>query len=328
MISVIVPVYNTEKYLRNCLDSILGQTYRELEILLIDDGSTDSSCGICDEYSSQDSRVQVWHHKNSGVSFSRNFGIEKCTGEWIIFADSDDWLDLTMLETMIDLARRTKADTICCGAYQGDESSVEERKIWRNFSDEEHVYDGKDTIGAVIEQSGTLWNKLLNGDVVRKLRFYEGIRYAEDTLFLAEYLLNASRVAVTKKCGYYYRYNREGNVVSAGINDRYLDYIEATRLLAEMLAQNGYQVVGIERAVDVLIRVLAQIPFNKKKDYAEYIVKVGNMCKSCDEYKKLLLGKRNILKQTLKCIIFSLAKHNFWGLALPLSKIIYKVAKR
>lgn len=107
-ISIIVPVYNEEKHLNRCVDSVLSQTYSELELLLIDDGSTDSSGAICDEYAQKDSRVRVFHEKNGGVSKARNLGISKANAEWIMFLDSDDYLIKDALEILISLALSTK----------------------------------------------------------------------------------------------------------------------------------------------------------------------------------------------------------------------------
>ena len=99
-ISVIVPVYNTEKYLHRCVDSILAQTFTDFELLLIDDGSTDSSGAICDEYAQKDSRVRVFHKENGGVSSARNLGLDKAKGKWVTFVDSDDWIKESFLNKL------------------------------------------------------------------------------------------------------------------------------------------------------------------------------------------------------------------------------------
>ncbi len=112
LITVIIPVYNTEEYLRSCLDSIINQTYRNLEILVIDDGSTDLSPAICDTYAELDSRVQVIHKENQGVSASRNLGIEMATGDYISFIDSDDWLESESYEHLISCFVEHKVDAV------------------------------------------------------------------------------------------------------------------------------------------------------------------------------------------------------------------------
>ena len=116
-ISVVVPVYNVEKYLRKCIDSIINQTYKNLEIILVDDGSPDKCGEICDEYAKKDNRVKVIHKKNAGVSSARNDGIDNATGEYIIFVDSDDWLEDNAIEIMVDKLNEYDYDCVFCNFY-------------------------------------------------------------------------------------------------------------------------------------------------------------------------------------------------------------------
>lgn len=114
MISIIVPIYNVEKYLPKCIESIINQTYTDLEILLIDDGSTDNSGLICDKYASIDNRIRVIHKKNGGLSDARNVGLDICKGKYISFIDSDDYIELTMYEKMIKIMINQKVDIVSC----------------------------------------------------------------------------------------------------------------------------------------------------------------------------------------------------------------------
>ena len=113
LINIIVPVYNTEKYIRKCLDSIVNQTYRNLEIIVVDDGSTDSSGDICDEYAHKDARIKVIHKENGGVSSARNAALDLCTpgGDLVAFVDSDDWLELNMYETLLEDRKSTRLNS-------------------------------------------------------------------------------------------------------------------------------------------------------------------------------------------------------------------------
>ena len=115
LITVVVPVYNTGELLRECVDSILAQTYKNLEIILVDDGSTDSSGEICDQYSLKDSRISVYHQKNSGQASARNYALSIARGEYIGFVDSDDYIAPNMYETMVDSLERNDADIVVCG---------------------------------------------------------------------------------------------------------------------------------------------------------------------------------------------------------------------
>ena len=117
MISIITPVYNTSKYLRRCLDSILAQTYQDWELLLIDDGSTDGSDTICDDYAKSDSRIRVFHKPNDGVASVRQLGVVEAQGEYSIHIDSDDWIEPEMLEALFDEAKRTDADIVVADYY-------------------------------------------------------------------------------------------------------------------------------------------------------------------------------------------------------------------
>ena len=113
-ISIIVPVYNVEKYLERCVKSIQNQTYSDLEIILVDDGSPDSSGALCDQYAKEDKRIKVIHKKNGGLSEARNYGIEAATGSYIMFIDSDDWIDLDMAEMLCKLSNKYDADIVEC----------------------------------------------------------------------------------------------------------------------------------------------------------------------------------------------------------------------
>ncbi len=299
MISVIIPVYNTEQYLKKCLDSVVNQTYRDLEIFLVDDGSTDGSPGICDDYASKDSRIKVFHIPNGGVSAARNSVISECSGEWISFIDSDDWLLPEMYEKMVQLSEKTGADTVCCGAMQGNGEKSEVRNMWRFFEGDTHIYNGKEAVGAIIQQSATLWNKLLSSDYVKKYLFDTKIRYGEDTLFLVNYLLDSKKTVVLKEPLYYYRCNRAGNVVSAGLNDRYLDFILSTQLLFDIMSENGFLKIGLERAVDAIIRVLALID-RKNPEHKQYIEAVKQFAGHVYSFRSELLKPKKSVKQYVK----------------------------
>ena len=170
MISVIVPVYNVEPYLRKCLDSIINQTYRDLEILVVDDGSTDGSGKICDEYVKQDERIQVFHTENKGLSPARNLGLDKATGDWIGFVDSDDWIEPDMYESLLKRAEETGADVVECG-YCSDYMTVSIRCI--AF---QGTASGAEALEALIRNEilTQVWNKIWSHHLFTGIRFPEG----------------------------------------------------------------------------------------------------------------------------------------------------------
>lgn len=173
MISVIVPVYNVEPYLRKCLDSIVNQTYRDLEILVIDDGSTDGSGKICDEYAEKDGRIRVFHTENRGLSCARNLGLDNANGEWIGFVDSDDWIEPDMYECLLSRAVETRADVVECGVLQEYPERTEERK------QEESLVPGIEAVSKLIHGGlgNAVWRKLW------RIKCFEHIRFPERRVF-------------------------------------------------------------------------------------------------------------------------------------------------
>lgn len=198
MISVIVPVYNVESYLRKCLDSVTGQTYRNLEILVIDDGSTDGSGKICDEYK-KDNRVKVFHTENRGLSCARNIGLDNATGEWIGFVDSDDWIEPDMYEVLIERALETGADIVECGEY------IEYSRKTINSQRQDLIYYGKDSLLALLRQdfSDGVWNKVWRRRCFNHIRFPKG-RIYEDVAVTYQVFDIASCVCTISKVKYHY----------------------------------------------------------------------------------------------------------------------------
>ncbi len=200
MISIIVPVYNVEPYLRKCLDSIINQTYRDLEILIIDDGSTDGSGAICDEYK-VDERVKVFHTENRGLSAARNLGLDNTTGEWIGFVDSDDWIEPDMYQVLIKRAEETGADVVECGYYleYPDRSVIREGKTF--------TMPGMEAIHALLRLDiyNGVWNRLWKRKCFDNIRFPEG-RIHEDVATTYRVFLLAERVCGTDQDKYHYRH--------------------------------------------------------------------------------------------------------------------------
>ena len=141
-VSIIVPVYNVEKYLKRCVDSLIEQSYKNLEIILVDDGSKDNSFSICKEYESKDSRVRIFHKENEGLGLTRNYGIEKSTGEYITFVDSDDYLTLDAVETMVEKAAVTNADVVVANMFYKDKGNYSAPRLgYINFWSKQRKYN-------------------------------------------------------------------------------------------------------------------------------------------------------------------------------------------
>lgn len=201
MISVIVPIYKTEKFLEKCVNSILQQTYKDLEVILVDDGSPDGCGEICDAYAQKDSRVRVIHKENGGRSSARNAGIECAQGEYLAFVDSDDWIDPEMYETLLRLAKETDADIAEC-SY----------RFYRPWKTENKVLDGENT-GKISVYSNVealeklyfgpqlfseiaimVWNKLYKASIFENIRFIEGYNF-EDVEITPRVLYKAKKIA-------------------------------------------------------------------------------------------------------------------------------------
>lgn len=185
-LSIIVPVYKVEPYLRRCLDSILAQTFRDFELILIDDGSPDNCGAICDEYAEKDSRIIVIHQKNQGVSAARNAGLDIARGTYLGFVDSDDWIEPEMYETMIATAKEKQVDVVVCGIqYWADNGELIRKDLIadRSYTNEEML---KCLYGKPNPTGGAVWNKIFLRSSVSAIRFQRNISMAEDWIYLFE----------------------------------------------------------------------------------------------------------------------------------------------
>ena len=215
LISVIVPVYKAEAFLRKCTDSILKQTYPNLELLLIDDGSPDESGALCDAIAQEDDRVRVFHKENGGVSSARNLGLEKAAGDYIAFVDSDDWLEPNALEELLRVLEAHNADASGCAhrnVAEDGTSTVEAPALPAGVYGPEKITSGivNRLLGDRLTQpvlNGFIWRFLYTRSIITENHItFEGA-YLEDELFLMEYFCNAEKLAVTEQPLYRYFLN-------------------------------------------------------------------------------------------------------------------------
>lgn len=208
-VSVIVPVYNIEPYLRECIESILRQSYTDFEVLLVDDGSTDSSGAICDEYAEKDSRVKVFHKANGGVSSARNLGLENAKGEWVAFVDSDDWLERNYLSVFMQMSLEIANSDIIISYLKKYTTASE-------FLLPTEQYEGVISVENILllfsechlERYTYLHSKFFKKIFIDKwkLRFDEKMPMGEDHAFLYSFLLKVYKIYVLKEANYNYRY--------------------------------------------------------------------------------------------------------------------------
>ena len=208
LISIIVPIYNVEKYLSKCIDSIINQTLENIEIILVNDGSTDSCAEIIESYANKDNRIKVIHKKNGGQSSARNMGLDIAKGEYIGFVDSDDWLHYDMYENMYKSIKNANSDMCVCGReeYSEDGKLGYQNKLIDEIIDLDK-YDIKDYISNKLFYKHTVvvWNKIYKREIIKNnmIRF-EDVSYvgSEDALFNYQYLMHAKIITSINKIGY------------------------------------------------------------------------------------------------------------------------------
>lgn len=210
MISVIIPVYNVETYLRMCVGSICQQTYHNLEIILVDDGSSDNSGVICDKLKLTDNRIKVIHKKNGGLSSARNAGLEIAQGEFISFVDSDDTIHPKMMETLLSLIKNN--DIAICGHQEIKETHLPQQII--SFSKDETLTQSELWTEVFCKLNNAAWNKLYRKNLIGCLRFTEKLLHGEDLIFNLNYICICKSGAINRTPLYNYL-KREGSITKS-----------------------------------------------------------------------------------------------------------------
>ena len=221
LISVIIPVYNVESYLARCLDSVLDNTYRNLEVICINDGSTDSCLKILQEYARKDERVLVIDQNNLGISAARNAGMDVAKGEWLAFIDSDDWVHPQYFEILLHVAKKTGADvTICDTAIAYDDKQTD--KLY-DISEVRYKILAKEQLQKHHLMKSRVWGKLYLKSTVGDSRFFSGVEPVEDKCFNA--LINSSNLShVSTECRLYHYFMRNNSAVHTSNGRAYLKY--------------------------------------------------------------------------------------------------------
>ena len=276
LISVIVPVYKVEAYLPKCLDSILNQTFRNLEILLVDDGSPDNCGRICDAYAEKDRRIRVIHKENGGLSSARNAGLEAATGEYIGFVDSDDWIEPDMYARMLALLEKYDAQMVCAGRYDVDEKTG--AKTVGLCPVKEECISGEELAGRIFlwdHCDSSAWDKLYRRELLQDFRYPEG-RVCEDVPVTYRLALNAQRVALCDKPLYNY-YHRSGSISkSAAITEKTFHYSQHTAVIYPYIQKNYPSIAPQARFLRVhslshiLLRLSQAEPEVRKQYAGEY----------------------------------------------------------
>lgn len=331
LISVIIPVFNVEKYIKQCVDSVINQTYKDIEILLIDDGSTDRSGLICDEYQEIDSRIKVFHKENEGLGFTRNFGINHSNGKFLMFLDSDDFIDLDFIEKLVNDLENM--DLIKSGFIRFDERNKEN---CTNYKDEKFLGNNRIKefnsliLGSLPDKSDSLemgvTASLYRSDVIKNNNVLfpsERELISEDLIFNTEFLKYAEKVKIVSYNGYHYRYN--SNSLTRRYNPMRFDLCKKFYLYVnELIDENGLGVeskIRFSKMFFIYLRgcIEQEHPTISKKTKREILAKIKAICS--DEVVVNCINDYPVKKLKFKQKIFiCLIKHKRYNIVFQLLK--------
>ena len=299
-ISVIIPVYNAEKYLSRCIESIIDQTYSNYELLLINDGSKDNSGIVCDEYATKDQRIRVFHKTNGGVSTARNLGLEQALGEYVMFVDADDWIECDCLNVLYNTIQAENLDLLQFSFRTVSENGV----IMQAYSAETSVLD----LNGYIEKDVFL--VCVGGTIIKKsiieinrLRFQEDLKLGEDQLFILSAMHFSKFIKRIPDVFYNYYQNENSATANAKFDD----------IINSIIALNNFQYKRVfKKHIDRIIVLQVNIALNLKK------CNIGDLC---NVTRKIKINHKIYNSQNLnmKLLIFS------WNYFLPFAFIILRV---
>lgn len=332
-ISVIVPVYNVEKYLERCINSLLNQVYSNLEIILVDDGSTDRSGQICDQYINRENFVVI-HKENAGLGMARNTGLDVATGKYIIFVDSDDYIDDDMIQSLYKEIQRTGADT-CIGGF---------KRVYANHTDvlktelPKNEYIGKEVciellpmmFGRVEGQPSvemSVWKVMFSNDIIKKhrLRFPSEREFiSEDIIFDTEYYPLSKKVCISSTVGYNYCDN-EDSLTTRYNKERFNKQVILYNELEKRITELGIRDLAIERMYSTLVAIARysiklEVKFSGQNGRKESHTNIQNICNN--ETLQTVLSEQKLSTVKLQSrVINLLIKNKYISLLILIMKI-------
>ncbi len=291
-VSIIVPVYQVEKYIEKCLNSLINQTYKNIEIILIDDGSQDRSGEICDEFANRDSRIRVFHKKNEGVSVARNIGIENSNGEYITFVDSDDYVDRNYVEELINSCVNNDSDISFCGV-QNENENGEISTITRQIEKKLH---GNAMLKEMFDEKyfvSVCWAKLYKKSVIGNIRFDSNMRIAEDLKFLYEISKNVNNSYINTLQPMYHFLQRENSATKVLFNEDWKKEIDlCEKIILDTREDRDLRKYIIKRYFKVCINCLI-IELKVRND----INTVKYLMNKMKKFKKDIISNEHIEKK-------------------------------
>lgn len=305
LVSVIVPIYNVEEYLKKCLDSIINQTYKKIEIILVDDGSTDYSGNICDEYSKIDRRIKVIHKENGGLSSARNVGIDNSSGKYIVFIDSDDWINSYFIENLYTIAYESNSDLVISGL----------KRVFNmnNFDDSKN-----DNSYRIISKTEALnmtllgdngidvsaCGKMYKSDIFRNIKYPIGELY-EDFLIIDNIIEKCNKIAITNYRGYYY-YQRFGSIMHSKYSKKRYVLIEKSEQIIKKSQVFHPEIIDYAIYRYIINNLLfIKMTVNDLDYKAEY----ANFCQNLKKYSKEFFKFKFVSIKT-KLLVFIILRFN------------------
>lgn len=338
-VSIIIPVYNVEKYLDKCIESVINQTLKDIEIILVDDESPDNCPQMCDQYAKNDSRIKVIHKKNEGLGHARNSGIELATGEYITFLDSDDYIDIKSCETAYNEAKNNNLDICTFSYYRFDDKG---RITEPNNYDKRIIFDGReeilqyllDIIGPKITVGDNEKFSMSSCHAIfrRKIFIDKNIRFlserdiaSEDLIFQIDYIPHTSKIGYIPEKFYYYYYN-PNSITSNYSEAKYRKLLKLLSLLRERLSNIFEYEIYKEHYLYQVLRISKVIVKFESRKHTSLLKRIKRLRKECDnEYIKLLCEENiaNSLSTTNRVLLFCF-KHK---ITLPII-VIYTLFKK
>ncbi|MGJ8539706.1 glycosyltransferase family 2 protein [Heyndrickxia coagulans] len=330
MISVIVPIYNTEKYLTRCLKSITNQTYEDLEIILVDDGSTDDSFLICEEYAKNDSRIKLLRKRNEGQGSARNLGLEVCNGEYIGFVDSDDYILPGMYQIMLEHIKKYKADIAICGMSRDHGFALREMPMPDKFQIYNNISLMKNYISTP-HITSSVCNKLYSRKLWENV-YFPSIRAREDVSILYKVLAN-SKCAVHVGSCQYIQYVRPGSTERKKFDEKKLSAILASKSNQEFIESKYPDLIKYSflRVADtyasLMQEIISSFQYLDKKDlYRNLYKSLTTELKSKYELKYLDTDKYNHLQDIVENQFLFFLRSYLYGLKTLVVNLMTKIS--
>ncbi|MDR2623947.1 MAG: glycosyltransferase [Methanobrevibacter sp.] len=321
VISIIVPVYNVEKYLKRCIDSILNQTFKDFELILVNDGSTDDSGKICDDYKEKDNRIKVIHKKNGGLSSARNAGIDVAQGGYYGFVDSDDYISYDMYECLYKLIYCNDADIAICSiyhCYSNGQGRIKKNKSYSETNPKTYTFDKQEALKIVLQGkifSMNVINRLYKRDLFKNIRFPEEIKFAEDVPFSFNIFKNVKKVVFYSSPKYFYMH-RSLSLTTSNFNTDTKDVIKSYKSILKITKEKFPNLIVYSefRYLWSYISIFDKMILSEKIEYPE-------------EYSDVLSNIKKSMWKILKNPNFSL-KRKLLLVVLIFNESLYKKGVR